>query len=364
MQGKLLVVVELGTDPLDPGAVHYGLQPSDAASPADTRLAHLEVIRQVSWAAGRRQGAAAQWGLRSLPLAPPRPGYPPALPAGATGRLQPAPPDGCSTACRHLALRPQGKWLGFRSAATGDRFLQARKRSPNRLVFFSQNVGTWEQWELGAPAAGGAPPADPDAADWTSLALTLRHRRLPQYELAVEAVRVGTYSLPPSASVTPRSLLAGSGDTASAGSVGSEEDPTLERRELKRMSGVLLHVSVLVVATRGVCCVVRGHAYAGWGHQWVPAAAARHVHTAPCALPCPSVSPQEWLHYVDQEKAARLAIEARVAQMAEDAAGLREWAAMQVRRWAGPGCRMQLVRAGHWPNPSRCPALPPRRWRR
>lgn len=33
---------------------------------------------------------------------------------------------------------------------------------------------------------------------------------------------------------------------------------------------------------------------------------------------------------MDQEKAARLAIEARVAQMAEDATGLREWAVMQV----------------------------------
>jgi len=38
------------------------------------------------------------------------------------------------------------------------------------------------------------------------------------------------------------------------------------------------------------------------------------------------------VHYVDQEKAARLAIEARVLQMAEDAAGLREWAVMQVGR--------------------------------
>lgn len=40
---------------------------------------------------------------------------------------------------------------------------------------------------------------------------------------------------------------------------------------------------------------------------------------------------QEWLHYVDKEKEARLAVEARVAQLAEDAAGLREWAVMQAR---------------------------------
>lgn len=33
---------------------------------------------------------------------------------------------------------------------------------------------------------------------------------------------------------------------------------------------------------------------------------------------------------MDQEKSARLAIEARVAQLVEDAAGLRDWAVMQV----------------------------------
>lgn len=146
----------------------------------------------------------------------------------------------------------QGKWLGFRCAAAGDRFLQARKRStPCRLVFFSQNVGTWEQWELGTAGP------DPDAADWSSLGVTLRHRRLPQYELAVQLERVGVVSLPPNASVTPRSLLAGeqpaSAPAGSAGSVGgADEDLQLERRELQRMSGVLVHVSWRVgVARRG-----------------------------------------------------------------------------------------------------------------
>ena len=133
----------------------------------------------------------------------------------------------------------QGKWLGFRAAAAGDRFLQARKSSRNRLVFFSPNVGTWEQWELG----GGA---DPDAAEWASLALTLRHRRLPQLELAVEVVRVGTVApLAGSGAATPRSVAAGDGASAgSARSGGGGDDPTLERRELKRMSGVLVHVSL------------------------------------------------------------------------------------------------------------------------
>lgn len=249
-------------------------------------------------------------------------------------------------------LHLQGKWLGFRSAAAGDRFLQARKRSPNRLVFFSQNVGTWEQWELAGstPAAGGeagssgagSPSPDPDASEWASLALVLRHRRLPQFELAVEAVRVGSVSLAGNGSATARSLL--SGEPGSVGSAGSaEDDPTLERRELKRMSGVLVHVSEGILGT--------------WAEAAGAAAAClllQTLHVACCAVPDPWSQhaclmllgnvfawPQEWLHYVDQEKAARLAIEARVAQLAEDAAGLRDWAVMQV---GGTICEQHWVR--------------------
>ena len=66
----------------------------------------------------------------------------------------------------------QGKWLAFRSAAAGDRFLQARKRSP-RLVFYSTNAGTWEQWELADEAAV-------DGAPWAHMTVVLKHRRLPQ----------------------------------------------------------------------------------------------------------------------------------------------------------------------------------------
>lgn len=71
----------------------------------------------------------------------------------------------------------QGKWLAFRSAAAGDRFLQARKRSP-RLVFFNTNIGTWEQWELAGEGEEGG--AAEDEAPWAVKAVTLKHRRLPQ----------------------------------------------------------------------------------------------------------------------------------------------------------------------------------------
>lgn len=171
----------------------------------------------------------------------------------------------------------QGKWLGFRSAATGDRFLQARKRSnPSRLVFFSQNVGTWEQWELGS----GAP--DPDTADWASLVVMLCHRRLPQFELAVEIVRVGSVSLAPNASVTPRSLQAlGAAGAEQSVTAAADEDSALERRELQRMSGILVHVSGVSVAIAALLqtallLIVGQHAlHASWGSLlWL----GRHLH--------------------------------------------------------------------------------------
>ncbi len=45
-QGKLLAITELGGDPTEAGAVHFGFQPSDAADAAD-KMTHLEIIRQV-----------------------------------------------------------------------------------------------------------------------------------------------------------------------------------------------------------------------------------------------------------------------------------------------------------------------------
>ena len=52
-----------------------------------------------------------------------------------------------------------------------DRFLQARRKSGQRLAFFNNNFGTWEQWELVA-----GEPRQP----WDRLKLGFRNRRLPQ----------------------------------------------------------------------------------------------------------------------------------------------------------------------------------------
>ncbi|GAB4817699.1 hypothetical protein N2152v2_004745 [Parachlorella kessleri] len=156
-----------------------------------------------------------------------------------------------------------GKWLAFRAAAAGDRFLQARKRSP-RLVFYNNNVGTWEHWEL-ADEEG----ARLDGAPWAHTAVVLKHRRLPQFELRVELVRVGTFTLlGPGSSITPRSLTP-----------APQEDELSENLQLRKMSGVLMH---------------------------------------------------EWFNFVDREKQLRMNIAAQVGQLVEDAADLQAWTVSQV----------------------------------
>lgn len=139
-----------------------------------------------------------------------------------------APSDTVDPADRvaHLEVIRQGQWLGFRSQASGDRLLQVRRRGAHRLAFFSANLGTWEQWEL---AEAGAV----DAVPWRSVHVTLRNRRMPTCELAVEIVRVGTATLMPHTALTPRSLAVG----------GTEEEAPVENQNIRRMSGLMVHVS-------------------------------------------------------------------------------------------------------------------------
>eukprot|EP00891_Asterochloris_glomerata_P001849 jgi/Astpho2/1849/fgenesh1_pg.00038_%23_20_t len=150
-----------------------------------------------------------------------------------------------------------GAWVGFRSATAEDRFLQARRKSGQRLAFFNNNFGTWEQWELVA-----GEPKQP----WDRLKLGFRNRRLPQFILTVELVRVGTYAMLPNASLTPRSLIPLEGDVS-------------EREELSKISGLMIY---------------------------------------------------EWFHFVDKERQVRVKIDAKVAQLLEEAAELKTWTISQV----------------------------------
>lgn len=126
----------------------------------------------------------------------------------------------------HLEVIRQGQWVGFRSQASGDRLLQARRRGAHRLAFFSCNLGTWEQWEVLETSVLESVP-------WNTVRVTLRNRRMPACELAVELVRLGTVTLMPHTALTPRSLPEPS----------MPEDEPIENQNIRKMSGLMVHVS-------------------------------------------------------------------------------------------------------------------------
>lgn len=66
----------------------------------------------------------------------------------------------------------QGSYVGFRSSAAANRFVQPRRKAPHKLVFFNHNCGVWEQWEVLTEDAWRLP--------WAQLPILLRSRRLPQ----------------------------------------------------------------------------------------------------------------------------------------------------------------------------------------
>lgn len=131
--------------------------------------------------------------------------------------LEPSESASAKDRACHLEVLRQGKWIGFRSLSGGNRFLQARRRSVQRLCFFNTNFGTWEQWEF----AHGEP-----RIPWDRMTMYLKSRRLPQYVLSVEVVRVGAYE-GGSPFLTPRSLRI----------PGQDDQGTV----MSSMSGLLIH---------------------------------------------------------------------------------------------------------------------------
>ncbi|KAK9838858.1 hypothetical protein WJX74_004668 [Apatococcus lobatus] len=97
-----------------------------------------------------------------------------------------------------LEVVRQGNWVGFRSAAAEDKFLQVKRKGMHRLAFHNAQFGTWEQWEIVQGQAH---------LPWEKLSLGFRNRRLPQFVLSVEVSRLGTYAMLPNSFLTPRSLI-------------------------------------------------------------------------------------------------------------------------------------------------------------
>ena len=73
-------------------------------------------------------------------------------------------------------------WLGFRAVAANNRFLQARRKGKDRLRFFNETFGTFEQFQC--------THGEPKLA-FKRTHVCLQNRRLPMFQLQVEVVRVG-----------------------------------------------------------------------------------------------------------------------------------------------------------------------------
>lgn len=140
----------------------------------------------------------------------------------------------------HFEVLRQGAWIGLRSSITGDRLLQARRKGPQRIAFFSANLGTWEQWEV-------MEMSQIEREAWNKANVTLRNRRMPTCELNVQMIRVGRCILAPEASVTPRSL------PSALPALDEFEDQT-ENINIRHMSGLLFHVSSLALSSSFFSC--------------------------------------------------------------------------------------------------------------
>ena len=89
-----------------------------------------------------------------------------------------------------------------------------------------------------------------ESLPWATVTVTLRNRRLPTCELKVELVRVGTSSMMPYASVTPRSLPMGP-------TTAADEETMGENQNVKRMSGLLVNVSLSRIVNKIMCFLMR-----------------------------------------------------------------------------------------------------------
>lgn len=62
--------------------------------------------------------------------------------------------------CLNVGCVQQNGYLGLRCLGPKGRYLQARKRAPHRLCFFSDHWGIWEQWEVCHACRSSSRPAE------------------------------------------------------------------------------------------------------------------------------------------------------------------------------------------------------------
>ncbi|KIY94398.1 hypothetical protein MNEG_13563 [Monoraphidium neglectum] len=184
---------------------------------------------------GFRSAAAAGRFLqarRRAALAPGQPagdGHPEAASVSQNGAGEEAPrplaPARALSASSEASFLDGAEATSFAGAATtatpggaaGMAAFARRLARSSRLVFFNDNLGVYEQWEVhpsagpGQEVAGQRPCGWADAPlqqPWARAAVQLRSRQLPHVRLEVELVRVGALASPRRVPSPPRRLPA------------------------------------------------------------------------------------------------------------------------------------------------------------
>ena len=173
-----------------------------------------------------------------------------------------------------LEVVRDGPWIGLKSWVANGALLQAKRKGTHRLAFYSARFGVYEQW--------GFDEGEGDSLDgihWASTVVTLRNRKVPSVVLKVEMHRVGVCHHP-----------------------RGDEQAAFES------SGI----APAFVAPPGFVGKPEGT-----GTQSIQTMSTLMV--------------QEWIKFVEKEKARRARLQAKVDRATEDVEGLRRWAAQQIQ---------------------------------
>lgn len=174
-----------------------------------------------------------------------------------------------------LEVVRDGPWVGLKSWVANGALLQAKRKGTHRLAFFSPRFGVYEQWGLDEGEGDSL-----DGIHWASTVVTLRNRKVPSVVLKVEIHRVGVCHRP-------------KGDVEGA----------VEKSR----------VTPAFDANPGIVA------------EPADGAATQSIRTMSTLMV------QEWIKFVEKEKARRARLQAKVDRATEDVEGLRRWAAQQIQ---------------------------------